>query len=46
MELDPSTPDGLEQARREGRFTARCSRFVGDAAAIVSAMIESLPPRV
>ena len=40
------TPDGLEQARREGRFTARCSRYVGDAAAIVAAMIESLPPRV
>jgi C_GCAxxG_C_C family probable redox protein len=45
MGLDPSTPDGLEQARREGRFADRCSRFVGDAAAIAAAMIESLPPR-
>lgn len=45
MELDPSTPDGLELARREGRFTARCSRFVGDAAAIVATMIQALPPR-
>ena len=37
--LDPSTPQGLEQARREQRFQTVCSRFVADAAALVETML-------
>lgn len=39
--LDPSTPDGLEQARREKRFAAVCSGLVADAAALAEALVEA-----
>jgi len=41
--LDPSTPEGLEQARREKRFHAVCAGLVGDAAAIAQAIIAAMP---
>lgn len=37
--VDPSTPQGLEQARREQRFQTICSKFVADAAALVETML-------
>lgn len=37
--LDPSTPEGLEQARREKRFQAVCAKLVGDAVKLVEAML-------
>lgn len=37
--LDPSTPEGLEQARQEQRFQTICTKLVGDAAALVGAML-------
>ncbi|MHC1789428.1 C-GCAxxG-C-C family protein [Solidesulfovibrio sp.] len=42
--LDPSTPEGLEQARREQRFQTICTRLVGDAAALVREMAAAMPP--
>ncbi len=39
--LDPSTPEGLAQARQEGRFQTICSRLVADAAALVAAMLDA-----
>ncbi|MFU2209270.1 C-GCAxxG-C-C family protein [Solidesulfovibrio sp. C21] len=38
--LDPSTPEGLERARREGRFKTLCMSFVRDATAIAAGIIE------
>ena len=43
--LDPSTPEGLEQARQEQRFQTLCPKYVGDAAALAQAMLEAIPPR-
>lgn len=40
--LDPSTPEGLEQARREKRFHTICARLVGDAAALVESMLRPM----
>ncbi|EFL50524.1 C_GCAxxG_C_C family protein [Solidesulfovibrio fructosivorans JJ]] len=37
--LDPSTPEGLERARREGRFQTLCLSLVRDAAEIAAAII-------
>ena len=41
--LDPSTPEGLEQARREKRFQSICSGLVGDAAALAQTIIATVP---
>ena len=38
--VDPSTPQGLEQARREQRFQTVCTRFVADAASLVETMLQ------
>ena len=39
MGVDPSTPEGLEQARREMRFHNVCSKLVADAAVLVETML-------
>ena len=39
--LDPSVPEGLEQARREMRFETICVKLVSDAAAILEIMLKS-----
>jgi C_GCAxxG_C_C family probable redox protein len=39
--LDPSTPEGLLQARQEKRFETVCCRLVGDAAAITASMLKA-----
>jgi C_GCAxxG_C_C family probable redox protein len=44
--LDPSTPEGLEQARREKRFQAICLGLVRDAATLAQAVIEAAPVTV
>lgn len=38
--LDPSTPEGLGQARREGRFQSVCLPLVRTAAAIVAEVMD------
>jgi len=43
--LDPSTPDGLAQARREGRFKAVCANLVRDAAAIADDLLSAAANR-
>lgn len=41
LDCDISTPAGRQQARDKGAFTALCPLFVGDAAEIVSKMLET-----
>lgn len=43
MGLDPSTPDGLAQAREEKRFAAVCPHLVGDAVNLVLSMAPHRP---
>lgn len=45
--LDPSTPDGLAQARQENRFATICARLVTDAVSLVQSIIaeSDLPDR-
>lgn len=39
--LDPSVPEGLEQARREQRFETVCVKLVSDATAILETMLHT-----
>lgn len=43
--LDPSTPDGLKQARREGRFHSVCIDLVRDAAGIAADIMSAAANR-
>lgn len=43
IDCDISTPEGRQQAREKGAFTALCPLFVRDAAEIVQAMLAKKP---
>jgi C_GCAxxG_C_C family probable redox protein len=43
LDYDISTPEGRQQAREQGVFTALCPLFVGDAAEIVQGMLAEKP---
>ncbi len=43
IDCDISTPDGLQQAREKGVFTALCPLFVRDSSEIVQAMLAKKP---
>ena len=43
LDCDISTPEGLQQAREKGAFTALCPLFVRDAAEIVQALLAKKP---
>ena len=43
LEIDISTPEGHQQAREKGVFTALCPLLVGDAAEIVQEMLAKKP---